>query len=780
MGRRCEMKRLYIDGIELPLLNTSEVMPRYDMSMLRDIESWRSGEDIEVEVMATPEVDSIMLYGADIHRAASFNDTLHEALLTMDDIPLFEGVATLIASTSTGTTRSYTLRLRRGGAEWAKVAALTMLNKSDIECEIPYTIAEIERTWSGDQAVRLLPLQHDSYPDPVNSSIYAVERVLMPHEYHPFISVKALLDAVIKSGGYRLRSGVMESELFKRLMMSGAYRAVDGSMAEAAMGFKAYRTFTSSLTASQSGMVSVSEPRVGLNIGAIVDTTDADAVDESGNRLHGAYDNGDTISFANGNPLFTPKRDISVSFEYFLHYTTECRMLSRTRLQGFTNIHLANGCDVQVTLQNPYTDRRNSIVPNVQYRLIVFDHEEGNTYLLNGIAEGLSAECNVTTSSTAPKTTQLYVRRATDTEYTLFEGEWAIYDGHVRREFEREVQLTVRTPFESVTPTSPRLINDIMFSGAIEGQKLTLHSGCSMRGIFSGSVGYGDYLRFEDIAHHNMRQIDVMSAVAHLFNLCFYSHEPSRTLYIEPYDTFFNGPIVDWRERQRGDSWSYDEGLPNCFERVRLAYGGSDGVVTRLSDDEHNDAGWTFTTSGYGSKMGVESRKNPIFFPTASLTDATSTAPSAEILTVGNRDTADANSYVEPRIVLYHGLCELPNGERWQAYDTQSKYPFASFHSPNADATLDFSDRDNLVGLHSYYDRELRECAERGVLVCDIAMSVDEYMALLDPMTEGANVRSRFRLRTEYGSSLFILQRIEKYDAESHTATCCFRRMLVD
>lgn len=775
------MIRLYVDGDELPLLDTTEVMPRYSVAMLRDIEGWRSGDDIEVEVASIPQSDAIMRYAADLHRGDSFNDGAHEARVTVDGTTVFEGLATLIATSSDGMTPRYRLRLRRGGAEWAKIAALTPFSEGGIDCDMRYSIYDIERSWSDDSDVRFLPMQRDSYPPLEAPDLYIVEKIFMPQEYHPFISVDAIVQDVVRRGGYNLRSEFMKSSIFQRLMMSGAYRTVDTAAAEMAMGFKAYRSFSSSAQASPSGIVNVCEPQMACNIGVIADTTDSSAVDEGGKRLSGAYDNGDTISYLNGNMLFTPKREIGVSFEYFIHYTTECRMVSSSHLQGFTSIHLSNDCDINVILQNPYIDRRNEVYPNTLYKLMVFDHEEGNSYMLSGMTSVSGEECQVrSTANDTVSSTRLYVRSSGSSTYRLFTGDWALYDGHVERNTTREVSLTVRTPFERVTPTSPKEFKEIQFRGAIEGQQLTLHSGCSVRPIFGGGVGYGERLSFKDVAHHNIQQIVLLDAIAHMFNLCFYSHEPSKTLYIEPYDTFFNGAIVDWRERQRGHSWSYDEALPKIFERVRLAYAASDGVALRLAADEDGLAGWTFATQGYGSKMGTESRINPLFYPTATMNSVASVAPSAEVLTIGDRDKVASNDYVEPRIVLYHGLRKLPNNERWQAYNSTALYPFASFHSPNADATLDFSDRDNLVGLHSYYERELRECSERGELLCDVEMSVDEYLALLDPMTEGANIRSRFRLSTEYGSSLFTIVGIEQYDAESHTATCRFRRMLAD
>ncbi len=774
------MIRLFIDNIEAQVTNSSSVMPRYNISMLRDIDGWRSGTDIEVEIASSKEIDALLCYAADLHRHDSFNTQSHTARIELYDIPIFEGQATLVSTHSNNGTLSYRLRVRQGGAQWAKNAVLTRLANTPIDEVIDVTLSEIEQSWSNDGAITFLPLQHDSYPKPTPSGIYGIERMMSPNDYHPFLSIRKIVEAIVKSGDCTLHSDFMQGRLFQRLMMSGAYKNVNISVAEQDMGFKAYRTFSYTATAPESGKVDVCEPRIGINIGAIVNSTDPSTQDENGNMLSGAYCNNSVVSIVDNEPIFTPTREINVAFEYYLHYTSECRIVSSTRAKGFNIIHLGNGADVEIALQNPYVDRRNDIHPSMQYRLMVFDHEEGNIYKLSNIGEGLSADSIVQTSaSNTPQTTQLYVRKRSETKYSLFTGDWALYDGHVERSFSREFEIVVRTPFERVTPTSPKQFNDIYFSGAMQGQQLTLHSGCSLRPIFGGGVGYGDSVTFNDVAHHDISLSTLLYALIQMFNLCIYSHTPTKRLFIEPYDDFFNGEVVDWQERQLDGEWSYEEGLVDCFEHTRLRYASGDGVALRTEGVEDSYE-WVYNTSGYGSKMGSESITNPLFMPTVSLTEASTTAPSAEILTVGDRDIIATTNYFEPRIVLYHGLRELPTGERWQAYNTSSHYPYASFHSPNAEATLSFKDRDGLTGLHKYYDRELNERSERGRLRCTIALRPDEYIDLLDPTSEGANIRSRFRLRTEYGSSNFILESIDNYDNDRLCATCTFRRTLND
>lgn len=774
------MIRLLIDGIEAKLLESTQVMPRYNIAMLRDIDGWRSGMDVEVEIASSSEIDELMRHAADLHRSKEFNAESHTACIELCGVPVFEGMATLLSTSSKRGRRSYRLRLRQGGNQWAKNVALTRLSDSMVEGSRDVTLGEIEHSWSDGGAICFLPLQQDSYPKPTPTGIFGIERMMSPSDYHPFLSIPKIVESIVKSGNCKLHSNFMQGELFKKLMMSGALSSVDVEVAEQDMGFKAYRTYSSTATAGEAGKVNVCEPKFGINIGAIVDSVDPMAQDDSGNRLSDAYNHNNTLTFENNTPIFTPTREISVAFEYYLHYTTECYLVSSTHARGFNTIHLGNGGDVEVALQNPYIDRRNDLYPTTKYRLMVFDDEEGNTYKLSGLGEGLHDNDFITTPATlATKSTQLYVRRSSSQNYILFTGDWALYEGYVERTFNKEMEIVVRAPYQSVTPSSPKRFNDIYFCGALEGQEITLHSGCSVRAIFGGGIGYGDRLSFKDVAKHDISQATLLYALVQMFNLCVYSHTPTNRLFIEPYADFFNGAVVDWRERQIDGCWSYDEGLCDCFEHTKLGYAAGDGVVLRIEGCEDSYE-WQYDTSGYGSKMGNESIINPLFSPVISLTTASKSAPSAEILTVGNRDISNKSSYIEPRIVLYHGLKTLPSGERWQAYYTPTEYPFASFHSPNAEATLSFKDRDGLTGLHSYYDRELKERSERGRLRCTIALRPDEYIDLLDPTSEGANIRSRFRLKTEYGSSLFILESIEEYDSNKLTALCTFRRTLND
>lgn len=289
------MIRLLIDGIEATLLRNTRVMQPYNISMLRDIDGWRSGMDVEVEIASSPEIDELMRHAADLHRAEEFNAESHTACIELHGIPIFEGMATLLSTTSERGTRSYSLRLRQGGSLWAKNAAITRLSDSLVEESRDVTLGEIEHSWSDGGAICFLPLQQDSYPKPTPTGIFGIERMRSPSDYHPFLSIPKIIESIVKSGNCTLHSDFMQGELFQKLMMSGALSSTDIEVAEQDMGFKALRTYSSTATAGEAGKVNVCEPQFGINLGAIVNSVDPMAQDESGNRLSDAYTNNNSL-----------------------------------------------------------------------------------------------------------------------------------------------------------------------------------------------------------------------------------------------------------------------------------------------------------------------------------------------------------------------------------------------------------------------------------------------------------------------------------------------------
>lgn len=768
-----------IDGVECIVQQIE--LPGYNANRFESVQAWRDGEEIEFEVEATPEIMALVGHAEDMHRSVDFNATKHRGAVRVDGATLYEGDVVLRGVERKSKRLYYQMMIRIVGSQWAHNVALTRLKDSNVEGEMTMNISDIERSWAENSHIHMLPIRYDSYPEPEDTGLYVVQKPMMPNDYHPFLSVGEIVRSMASDAGYTLHSNFFSSELANKLLISGAYRRVDTSLLEETVGFKAFRSTSATASAGVDGRVYLWAPIFGPNIGCIVDTVTPTTVDENGNTLSEAYAKGGCLTFENNRPVYTPKREISVAFDMHLHYTTDYTIASSRHLKGFTQIHLANDCLVKLTLNNPYIDMRNQVTGGTQYKLFIFDHDAAARYILEGYGEVRDNISSVIFDDGYSGSTRLLTIPAGSSEWEEYTDDWALYEGYVSESGRREVMIDVRTPFETLSPSHPKLFNNISLGGASSGQTVTVHAGCSVTPVFGGAVGYGQKMNFTDVANIDISQAELLEALAHMFNLRFYAHEPSKSLFIEPYDDFYGDKIVDWRERQVGGGELLMECATDSFQRTRLGYQPTDGAAARYTAGQESELGtWERHVENYAVKRATESRLNPLFRPTASFAGASSSAPSALVLTVGDRDKLLGDEYVEPRVVLYHGIHPLPEGEYWPSIIGTDGYPLAAFHSAEMAATLCFEDRDGCKGLHRYYDTELREATERQMLECDIRLEPTEYVALFDPYNEGATLRSHFRLEACGQNSLFRLVAVESYNPKTYTARCTFARRLMD
>ena len=505
--------QLTIDGVALNLASEDVRLPLFNASKLRSVEAWREGARVELRVAATAAAVELFGNAEELHKGVKFNDTYHRGVLMIDGVRVIEGVVSLLGVERDNGTR-YRIAIRSGGADWADSAALTMLVDSDIESQRVMDLGSIVESWSDDGAVRMLPMFRDSYPEAEDTGLYIAQHTLLPQEYHPFISVRAIVDSVVGGNGYELRSRFLDTAMAKKLMLSGAYKRVECAQANATMGFKAMRSKT------------------------------ATACDD-GTLCSEAYSTGGCFRFEAGRPKFYPRREVSVAFDIHLRYTTDYRMVSSKRLMGFDRLYLGNECYVDVELRNHYRDLRSEVVSGIEYRLVIFDYDPESLYMLSGYGEITGPETVVVFDEGCATTATLYAKAKGGRNYQIYFGDWALYGGYVAMEGRREVNITIRTPYETLTPTSPKVFDQLYFYGAEQGMQLTLHAGCSIVPIFGAAAGYGERLEFRDVANHAITQAQLLDALAHMFNLRIYSHEASRRLYVEPYDDFYDGEVVD-------------------------------------------------------------------------------------------------------------------------------------------------------------------------------------------------------------------------------------------
>lgn len=780
---------LTIDHHRCDLGDRLPELPKYDVTTLADVDTCRAGRSLKVTLPVTDANDAVTCFARDPYTAARFNETIHTAEITADGALLFAGTARLLSTSET----EYVFELRDGGAYWAQQAALAQFNTLAVDYQASLTPTTILDSWTDDTPVRFFPVHRDEYPRASNpTDLLPVERMLSVDDYRPFLHIGTLLSAIFEKAGYRIESRFLQSDFFRSLYMSGAYASHDTTAAAARMGFYARRLAPVTAQASPTGRVYADPTAIYNTVGNIVETATPQTLDADGQPIPELANNGGCFRMENGKIAFVPPTSVNVGFEYYLRYTTDHRIESRTRLKGFDSVYLGPGSEMRFALANRYVDRRNQLNPNYTYRVIVFDHTAGNRYRLTyheGASEvtwlDFATRSTQTTTPTTgtPANPVLYI--ADGASWVPYTGDWALYDGHIGETGQTTVEIRVATASETVTPTSPKYFQTIYFFGAEAGMSLTLHKECSLQPLFRTGPGFGSNLDFSDVAQLRIRQAELLRAVAHLFNLRFYTEEATRTVYIEPADDFYGaGPEVDWTNRTDFLQPIVRKDIaPEIHERRTWCYREGDGPVKRFESATNEEFGaWSHDAVSKATLAGEQTLRNPLFAPTLSSSGHYLSAPSALLLQLGDRDDPTQDeAALAPRIVSYAGVHPLPEGERWGYPSNGTGYPLAAFHFAGDDTTagftLCFEDRDGIEGLNRFYRQQ---AAREGSLECitlTLRVAPDEYEALFAPNTGAAEIRSVFRIDTGQGIVRTTLARIESYDPDAHAMRCTFDRL---
>ena len=784
---------LKIDGQICDLKAGSIAVPGYDAARLADPEACREGRSLKIPIPATPRNDALVGFACDPHAAGGFNDALHTAELSAEGSVLIGGTVRLLAASGEG----YTLEIRDGGAGWAENAARRMFSRLGVAWDNVLTPTAIVESWTDDSPVKFFPIHRDEYRRQNSSSdLLPAERLLSVEDYHPFLHVATLVGQIFREADYEVKSRFFESAFFRSLYMSGAYSSRDTTAAAGRMGFSARRLAPATAAANELGRVSANPKAVANTVGNIVDTATPQSVDADGEAIDGLFNNGNCFSTDNGKIVFTPPTEISVGFEYRLKYTTAHRIVSRTRLKGFDTVYLGPGAEFRFELANRYRDLREAVAPNFTYRALVFDHLAGAqyrlTYTRNGVpgtvwTDFAARSAQVTTPASGTVVDPVLLVRS-GSQWVAYRGDWALYNGYVGETGQTMVEVRLRTAAESVSPASPKFFNLIYFAGAEPGMALTLHKECSLRPRFLSAPGFGSRIAFADVAQHRIRQSELLDALAHLFNLRFYTEEATRRVWIEPEGEFFGaGSETDWSGRTDfSQPVERRPVAPEIHEVRTWRYRDGDGAVARFDAGEEAPLGaWSFAADSYAAMQGEKVLRNPLFSPSLNAAGHYLNAPSALIPEVGDRDDAEEDgTNFTLRIVRYAGMHPLPGDERWGYPSGRSEYPLAAFHFAGDDAaegfTLCFEDRDGQQGLHRFYDGQVRREASRERIILSLRLAPHEFEALLTPGTGAPDIRSVFRIDTGAGVVRAALHAVGDYDPAKASVRCTFNRLMED
>lgn len=239
------MMRLYVDDRLCDLAADVAIPVGFDAAAMSDVAAGRSGRTLTVKLPSTPANNAVFGRALDPYAAERFNAGHHTARIEAGTAVLFSGTVYLL-SVSFGTPSGealYEVRITGGAAPWTEHAARTTIGDSGIEFSMRLTPEEIAATWRGDdRAVRFLPVCRDTGLSGVSPSLLPIDRVMMTDDYHPFISVAALVRSIFEDSGYRLRSDFFDGDYAKSLYASGSYASVDTSRQRERADFLARRS----------------------------------------------------------------------------------------------------------------------------------------------------------------------------------------------------------------------------------------------------------------------------------------------------------------------------------------------------------------------------------------------------------------------------------------------------------------------------------------------------------------------------------------------------------
>lgn len=792
------MMRLYVDDRLCDLAADVAIPVGFDAADMSDAAAGRSGLSLTVKLPSTPANDAVFGRALDPYAAERFNARHHAARIEAGTAVLFSGTAYLL-SASFGTPSGvavYEVRITGGAAQWAEHAARTTIGDSNIEFSMRLTPDEIAATWRGDdRAVRFLPVCRDTRFLGLSPSLLPVERVMMTDDYHPFISVAALVRSIFDDAGYRLRSDFFDGDYAKSLYASGSYASVDTLRQRERADFLARRSAKVSADADFFGRVFASPSVAKHSVGNIVDTADPQAPDENGDAMSDTFAVGECFFVDDdGYACFSPPITANVGFLLHLEYETSFRILSRRRLKGFDRIALIGGLNVEFTLANSYADHRSAPVAGNRYRAIVFDHEAGRTYSLRrglfeiAVFSSRSASATIPAGATAGECSLLYRDSAT-ASWKPYEGDWALYSGYVEECGTLAVQTDIRIPPSEIAARSKLLFDKIVFSGAEEGMTLTLGRGCSLRPYFSECAGYGSTLTFADIAARRISRLDFLAAVCHLFNLVVRTDNRTKTVRIEPMEQFYDGSeAFDWSDR-------IDRSQPMVLSDIGIdapqyrVFGYLEGDAATAELDASSDAPlgvWRSENPLYGTKQTTRQMRNPLFTTTVNTDSVVATAPSASVMRVGGSDDGDPQQSASSmlRIVRYLGMHPLPSHETWGYPHDDAGYPLAAFVFGGDEHcegfTLGFEDRDGHTGLHRYYDGMLDRERMRQYLTVSLRLAPEDIARLSAPDGCSPWIGSTFLFTVNGECSRYRLWSIGAYDPSKPSTECRFIRLMED
>ena len=812
---------LFIDECRAEMDASCPVSVSVSVASITSPEYGRTGYTKGISIPMTAANRALMGDCEQVLGRDRFNASLHTARLEEDGCVIMEGHILLTACEREGEGGRYRFSIVGAGKRWAVHAANHTF--ASLFPDYAFTVGgeAIASSWTAPTPVRWLPVQRQRYePHRASVGLLPAQRILSEADYHPFIHLRSVLHALFREAGYTLVSSFVDSAYFDSLYMSGNYPLRDTVRLRARMDFLAARFAEARAEADAGGRV-YADPLAAYNtVGNIVDTADPDE-ERDGVKLKKVFTNGGCFRRDGDRVVFVPPDAVSVGFEYRLRYVTGYRIAGSDRLAGFDAVYLGNGQLHRFRLANPFPDRRNEFRPGKEFLCVVFGHETGSIYWLQAdhrlesgamaprvLAQFAGRSVRVSTTVAGTYENLRLRKRDASGQSVVFEGDWALYDGHVTETGETEVEVTLRSAAERVTPGEPKYFDTLYFAGADEGMPLRLVE-AEVRPVFQSHPVQGASLSFAQAGAHDMDRMRVVNALREMFGLCFYTDEPGRRVYAEPREVFYRDDVVvDWSDRiDLLRPLKVSELAAEVPGTLTWEYRGGDGASAAFNVANGGRLGrWSVRTANPWRGSQERVYENPLFTPSVGLTGLVSSAPSASAVGAGDVDAGEEgvdDLDFPAKVVHYFGLRKLPDGERWGWPAFSDSWPFLAFHAPEpvedivapespcggvsedvppggvaAGYTLCYEDRDGVEGLHRWWDGLVAAYASGLRLEAWVRLRPDDIEALIRPNRLMRDFRARFRLRIDGEWSDWRLEEVCDYNPAAVSTRCVFMKIV--
>jgi hypothetical protein len=785
---------LYIDNSPADIDSRTAVSLSLSIATTTDPGRGRTGYTRSLRLPATSRNRTIFGYADQIHARDRFNATVHTGRLEVEGAVLIEGPLYLSECSMATDSGEYVVYIVGASKEWASAAASHSLRTTAIDWSATIDGENIMGSWTDDTPVRFLPVLRENYSaDHTLGSVIPAMKILSSDDYHPFIHVATLLRAIFAESGYTVESDFVDGEMFDSLYISGNYPTRDVSALKANMDFLARRFAPATAAANSSGRVYADPYRTSYTVGNLVDTADP-SYSVEGVTLDDVFSNNGCFQMDDDRVAFVPTGEVSVGFQYHLRYTTDYHITSRQQLAGFNTVYIGEQSPRVFTLTNPYPDRRETFRPSRTYTLAVLDYIAGHQYQLRYTRQTLSGTSSVLTSAISTRFStvtvdtamavsvpELYFRTSSTGSWHRYHGDWALYDGFVGETGTMDVELTLRSAPQTISPGSPKFFDDIWFGGAAVGQQITVGKECWVRPVFYAQPTEGSAVEFVDVAAHDATQMDFINALRQMFNLCFQTDNRARTVRIAPRDEFYsNSEPLDWTSRiDLSKAVTVEELGADLARQMVWSYLSGDGAVGRNNRSAGGEMGrWSAEVENCAAASGVSEWQNPMFSCSLNTAESYRGAMSASLVQAGDTsvevlDRTENLNFV-PKIVRYTGLTELPAGETWGWPSNGNLYPHLAFHDPERGFTLCFEDRDGAEGLHTRYDHDIRLWNNSKRVTMWLNLDPADIESLSFPTGHGADFRRLYRLDSDGEVGLYHLEEVCDYSPSATSTKCVF------